>query len=188
MAAATHRMTTATEDPKEQAVVLRMAERGFRLFPIEERGKRPLIERWPGRATCDAESLRGWMQEYPGCNWGVACGPLSGVFVLDVDGDEGQAAIRSLSERHGYDWMETLRVKTARGMHLYFCYPEGTAIRNSTSKLAPGLDIRATGGYAVVPPSIHPSGHRYLWEGEDVRIVPWRRPSIEPSGCPHILT
>src|SRR5664279_3214360 len=75
------------------------------------------------------------MQEYPGCNWGVACGPLSGVFVLDVDGDEGQAAIRSLSERHGYDWMETLRVKTARGMHLYFCYPEGTAIRNSTSKL-----------------------------------------------------
>ena len=172
MAEAKHRVMTATEDPADQAVVLRMAARGFRLFPIERRGKRPVIHRWPEKATCDAENLRCWMQVYPGCNWGVAFGVDCRVFVLDIDGAAGEAAIRELCERHGYDWLKTLRVKTSRGAHLYFFYPEGATIRNSAGKLARGLDIRGTGGYAVVPPSIHRSGHRYEWEAEDVAIAP----------------
>jgi hypothetical protein len=36
-------------------------------------------------------------------------------------------------------------------------------IRNSASKLGPGLDIRATGGYVLAPPSVHPTGRRYEW-------------------------
>jgi hypothetical protein len=36
-------------------------------------------------------------------------------------------------------------------------------IRNSAGKLGPGLDIRATGGYVLAPPSIHPTGRRYEW-------------------------
>jgi hypothetical protein len=160
-----------TQSTADEITVLGLAARGFRLFPVEKRGKRALIKKWTERATCDAESLRAWMQAHPGCNWGVACGIDSRVFVLDIDGTEGQAAIRALSERHGHDWMKTLRVKTSRGAHLYFCYPDGPTIRNSTSKLAPGLDIRGTGGYAVVPPSVHSSGHRYDWENENVPIA-----------------
>jgi hypothetical protein len=41
--------------------------------------------------------------------------------------------------------------------------PEGVAIRNSAGKLGPGLDVRADGGYIVLPPSIHPSGNPYEW-------------------------
>src|SRR5664279_4023264 len=115
----TPRMTTAKEEQQELTLLLRTTERGFRLFPIEKRGKRPLIEKWPEKATCDVEAQRAWMQEYPGCNWGLACGLASGVFVLDIDGSEGAAAIHELGERRGHDWMETLTVKTARGMHLY---------------------------------------------------------------------
>src|SRR5262249_7331803 len=37
------------------------------------------------------------------------------------------------------------------------------SIRNSAGKLGPGLDIRATGGYVLAPPSVHPSGRRYEW-------------------------
>jgi hypothetical protein len=152
-----------TENPNQQAVVHRMAERGFRLFPVEKRGKRPLIERWPEKATCDAERLRVWMRKYAGCNWGLACGVDSGVFVLDFDGAEGEAVVREISERHGCDWTETLSVQTARGMHFYFEYPEGVSIRNSTSKLARGLDVRGEGGYVLVPPSVHPGGTIYQW-------------------------
>jgi hypothetical protein len=28
---------------------------------------------------------------------------------------------------------------------------------------APGVDIKADGGYVVAPPSVHPSGHEYRW-------------------------
>jgi hypothetical protein len=30
--------------------------------------------------------------------------------------------------------------------------------------LVPGIDIRADGGFIVVPPSLHASGRRYAWD------------------------
>jgi hypothetical protein len=32
--------------------------------------------------------LEAWRLQFPGCNWGLACGPDFGVFVLDVAGVE----------------------------------------------------------------------------------------------------
>lgn len=143
--------------------VLRLARRGFCLFPVEGRGKRPLISEWPEKATSHAETLIAWATQYPGCNWGLACGPRSSVFVLDVDGEAGAVAVRELCSAYGEAWLETLAVLTASGRHLYFNYPAGAHIRNSASKLAPGLDIRGDGGYTLIPPSIHPTGVFYTW-------------------------
>jgi hypothetical protein len=47
------------------------------------------------------------------------------------------------------------------GRHLYFAHPGGL-VRNKVG-LAPGIDIRADGGYVVAPPSLHASGLRYVW-------------------------
>jgi hypothetical protein len=114
------------------------------------------------------------MNQHTGCNWGLACGPASSVFVLDFDGAAGEASICGFIEHHGDDWTKTLRVKTARGRHFYFEYPIGATIHNSASKLAPGTDIRGEGGYVLVPPSIHPSGAVYLWigNGGNEQIMP----------------
>lgn len=149
-----------------------LAMRGWRLFPVEAKGKRPLIVDWPNQATCEPEQIRAWVR-WPQCNWAVATGARSGFFVLDVDGGPGMAAIQELTRHHGSEWTATLGVKTARGAHLYFLWPEGVTIHNSTSKVAPGLDIRGDGGYVIIPPSIHPSGEQYRWlgEGEDVPIA-----------------
>jgi Bifunctional DNA primase/polymerase, N-terminal/Primase C terminal 1 (PriCT-1) len=81
--------------------------------------------------------------------------------VLDVDGIDAEAELRKLEAKHGA-LPATVEVITARGRHVYFKMP-AAPIRNSAGKLAPGLDIRATGGYVLVPPSIHPTGRRYEW-------------------------
>jgi hypothetical protein len=93
------------------------------------------------------------------------------VFVLDVDGEEGAASVRDFCSVFGDGWMDTLAATTSRGRHLYFQFPHGAQIRNSASKLAKGLDVRGAGGYVIVPPSIHPSGHRYTWVEEDAPVA-----------------
>jgi len=54
---------TTTADHLNEQVVEGVAERGFRLFPAEERGQRPLIEKCPERATCDAGSSSAPMRK-----------------------------------------------------------------------------------------------------------------------------
>ena len=161
------------KEPQGEAAIRGLTERGFRLFPVAARGKRPLIAEWPERATCDVEALEAWTLQFPGCNWGLACGPNSGVFVLDVDGDDGAASLRGLIEDHGHEWTDTLNAKTARGSHFYFSYPADAVIRNSASKLAPGVDVRGDGGFVSVPPSIHANGTQYTWgdSGENAPIA-----------------
>ncbi len=160
--------------PSYERSVLGLANRGFRLFPVEVRGKRPLIKEWPVKATSDPQAVRMWMKQYPDGNWGLATGRASGIFVLDVDGEKGAAAISEWVRLHGDDWTNTLTVKTGRGAHLYFLWPTGVPVRNSASKLAGGLDVRGEGGYVIVPPSVHPSGQVYQWEGtgQNAQIMP----------------
>jgi hypothetical protein len=50
----------------------------------------------------------------------------------------------------------TYRVLTARGVHVWVRVTEPVA-----SSKGPGFDVKAAGGYALVPPSLHPSGVRY---------------------------
>ena len=163
------------EQPSSEAgtQVLRLTRRGWRLFPCEARGKRPLIVDWPSKASCDPDRIGSWLNQWPNCNWAVVTGAESGFFVLDVDGEQGQQSLRSLAG--GWEQVpETLAVKTASCGHLYFRWPENVEIRNSAGKLGLGLDIRGEGGYVIVPPSVHPSGHTYHWlgQGEHTPLAP----------------
>ena len=107
----------------------------------------PYLER---RAT--VEELRSW-------SWsgvGIVTGRVSGVLVLDVDGPEGEAELK----KRGHE--ATPMVRTASGgLHLYFKHPDRhvrTGIR-----VAPGLDVKAAGGYVVAPPSVGANGRPYEW-------------------------
>lgn len=152
--------------------VQQAAARGWRLFPLcgpddssrpeRERGKVPLLSKWQYRACADLAELEKWGVQFPGCNWGVVTGRTSGVFVLDVDGEPGDAAL-STHLRQGRNLPDTLTVSTGRGKHIYFRWPERQTIRNSAGKLAKGLDIRGDRGYAVIPPSVHTTGAHYAY-------------------------
>jgi hypothetical protein len=171
--------------------LLRLAGRGWRLFPCEARGKKPLIAKWPDQATSDPKRIGSWLYQSPDCNWAAVTGAESGFFVLDVDGEQGQQSLCSLAggrELAGGQELipETLRVKTGCGAHLYFLCPENVPIRNSAGTLGPGLDVRGEGGYVIVPPSVHPNGHVYRWldEGKNTCLAPapsWLLERLAPS-------
>jgi hypothetical protein len=145
-------------------------ERGWRLIPLRARGKTPLVKGWPDLATSDTQQLERWANQWPGCNWAVATGPASGLLVLDVDGNDGDATLRNYAAS-GRMVPDTLTVTTGRGWHHYFSWPAGQRIRNSAGALGTGLDIRGDGGYIVIPPSIHPTGVQYRYIARDAPIV-----------------
>jgi energy-coupling factor transporter ATP-binding protein EcfA2 len=143
-----------------QEAAIRYARRGFRVLPLRERDKRPLIEDWPNRATWDEAQVREWWAKWPNANIGIATGRYrDGYFcVLDFD------------PRNGGDWYNdvgedvlppTWVVHTGGGgRHFYYKTPE--LLRGA--KLEAGVDLKGEGGYVVAPPSIHPEGGEYGWE------------------------
>jgi len=91
---------------------LEYAAQGWRVFPLHNptsagcscqkpdcnnsTGKHPRISNGLKGASLDASRIRGWWAKWPDANIGVATGPGSGVFVLDVDGAKGQASLGAL--------------------------------------------------------------------------------------------
>jgi hypothetical protein len=138
-----------------------LAEKGLAIFPCLPRDKRPATPHGLKDATTDPIEIENWWHQNPNCNIAIATGAVSGVFVIDLDGADAEAELRKLEAQHG-DLPATVESITGRGRHLFFKCPE-KLVRNSASKIATGIDVRATGGYVIAPPSIHPSGKRYCW-------------------------
>jgi predicted P-loop ATPase len=142
-------------------------------------GKHPRTARGLRDATTDPRVAAAWWAQWPSANVGVATGKASGLVVVDLDvkpAQGGRPALDGVSElvrleaEHGA-LPDTLRSRTGRGgLHLFFAYPDGVErIKSSAGEVAPGVDVRAEGGYVVVPPSNHESGQRYRWLNPDVR-------------------
>ena len=159
--------------PSAGAVAYACSQLGFKVFPLANGTKRPAIEGWKARATREVEQIRDWWAggEFTGCPVGIATGPGSGLWVLDLDrknGVDGFASLRDLAERHGSalaDFTGTMTVATpSGGAHLYFRWDETVlrqkGVHNSSGLLGPGIDVRGVnglvkapgcGGYQVVP-------------------------------------
>lgn len=135
-------------------------EYGFRVFPVRPRGKKPLIADGNGfhDATTHPEQIAAWWDAAPNANIGLYPG-ASQLIVLDVDGQEGEAAARAA----GAFSEPTLEAITSRGVHRYFRLPRGVTVGNIART---ELDIRAHNGYVLAPPSVHESGFVYQWRGD----------------------
>lgn len=163
---------------------LSYASRGWPVFPCRRRGKEPLVPGGFKAATTDAATIRAWWRRYAQPNIGMPTGRPSGIVVLDVDprngGDEALLDLPPLPE--------TVEVITGGGgRHVYFQWP-GFEVRCANNALGPGLDLKGSGGYVLVPPSVHPSGRRYQWEisshPDDTPIAPmpdWLLEMIRPT-------
>src|SRR5262245_1504652 len=138
-----------------------LAQGGLAVFPCRQRSKLPATARGFLDASKDPEIVQLWWRSNPNYNIAIATGAVSNIFVADIDGLDAEAELRKLEAEHGA-LPPSVEAITARGRHVYFKMPN-TDVRNSTSRVAPGIDIRGIGGYVLAPPSIHPSGRRYAW-------------------------
>jgi hypothetical protein len=155
---------------------------GWPVFPVN--GKLPATTHGFKDATTDPDQAQRWWG--PGSPLGVALatGKPSGVWVLDLDGPEGEASLATLEAENG-PLPATVEALTGKGRHLYFTMPGTGDVRNSAGMVAPGIDVRGTGGYVVLPPSRHPSGRRYAWkEGRAPGVVAVAEPPSWPAPPP----
>lgn len=107
-------------------------------------------------ATKDMEALGKLWAGRKNLNVGVATGAPSGIFVIDIDSEEGESALAELG-----DIPVTLTVKTGKGRHLYFKYPDEKVI--TKKGVLYKVDVRGDGGYVCGVGTNHYSGAVYEW-------------------------
>jgi hypothetical protein len=148
------------------AYAVAYATRGWSVFPCRPRGKEPATVNGFHEATDDVKTILGWWRATPDANIGLVPG-RAGLLVLDLDGPEGDEA----AGRLGLLSEPAVEVVTGRGRHRYYLRPDvNDQIGNN--RLAPHLDVRCDAGYVLAPPSVHPSGAVYRWEGAVKGIGP----------------
>ena len=124
----------------------------------KDAGKHPLANLVPSgvkNATTDEATIRWWLARRSHWNIAVACGSVSGIVVVDADGEVGLAEL----ECRGYPMTWSVQSGSG-GLHVYLKHP-GHPVGNWK---IPGIgELRADGGYVIAPPSRHRSGGRYEW-------------------------
>jgi putative DNA primase/helicase len=147
-------------------------------------GKHPRTWKGSNDATTDEQQILDWWEKYPNSNIGLLAGKEVGFFVLDIDirtepiAYNGEFTLEEMQEQYkallGGDYSplpETLTAISGSGSrHLYLKYNLDLIIKNSTSKIGEGLDIKSDGNYIVAPPSNHKSTNKYRWFGVNTQI------------------
>ncbi|MFT2018142.1 bifunctional DNA primase/polymerase [Streptomyces sp. 796.1] len=195
-----------TPRPSLLVAALDAAARGWPVFPLRPRDKRPTghaeprclrvgpcadgHHTWEQRATTDRSAIcAAWsLRPY---NIGIATGPAN-LVVIDLDQPKlkgnadtpnGATNLLALCERAGQPVPRTYRVRTASGgWHLYFTAPPGTRLNNTAGRLGPLIDTRAWGGYVVAVGSTAPHGIYELADSVPVAPLPdWLGQLLRPA-------
>ncbi|WP_433228900.1 bifunctional DNA primase/polymerase [Micromonospora sp. CA-248260] len=169
------------------APALTYAERGWPVFMLA-RSKRPVANCQPCTtagpdhdrdicacltchgfyaATTDPDRVAAIVAAVPTGQLALRTGAASGTVVVDVDPAHGGRETMNRLIAAGLLPPTAYVVTGSGGLHLYYRHP-GTPVLCSQGKpgqgLGPGIDVKADGGYVVLPPSVHPrTGRPYRW-------------------------
>lgn len=164
---------------------LRYAELGWRVLPLKPNSRKPAMNSWQHYATADPAKIRkGFNGQYKDSGLGVATGPDSGIWVLDVDnkdGKNGSGSLHALIEANGDVWAHGPITHTpSGGFHYFFRQPADLVVKTTKNlqDSASGLDVRGGGGQVVVAPTVI-DGRPYAWITD-----PW---DVEPPDAPDWL-
>lgn len=150
-----------------------LAGLGLNVLPARFKDKAPIVKWQQYQNVQTYNLLPSWFGGGGQRNYWVMTGIMSRVIVIDCDTDAADKWWRVLL---GDETMESAgRVKTRKGHHYWFKipddWPEGKSIESWS--VHPGreedpeglsFDVRADGTGVIAPPSVHESGHQYVWE------------------------
>jgi hypothetical protein len=167
-----------TESPVLKAALGLRKKFGWKLFPARmEGGKKwswlsaefaPGGENWG--MTADPAQLRKnfsnrrWRDQ---CGIGIPTGAVNKIFVIEADtvrghSVDGLAALRQLEREHGKLPKTLMAVSPSGSVHRYYRYPDN-GMKITSATLVHGVDIKASGGMVIGPPSRRSDG-AYRWK------------------------
>ena len=134
---------------------------GWSVLPVRPDEKRPYMTTWLAyqhtRAT--REMVESWFANLSGAGVGLVTGRISNVVVLDVE-KWCKIPLEDLLKKYP---TQMVAKSGGGGYHLYYAYPQGVGKVSNRVGIFDGADLRADGGFVVLPPTRHPSGNRYEW-------------------------
>ena len=145
---------------------------------------------WPNIATTDpAVAHEWWSGKNRLFNIGVVMGDRAGIIDIETDNHSsinGEDSLSAFMKEAGAELPTTWTFKSGSGgVHRLFRCDRPIASR---AGILPGVDVRANGGYAVFPPSVHPNGNLYEWlDGQNPSAMP-DGPADLPIGLLRLLT
>jgi hypothetical protein len=155
---------------------LALAATGYSVFPCRN-DKTPATRHGFKDAASDPAAVRGLWHRYPGALIGIATGAVSDLAVLDLDARHGGAEWWR-AHKDGLPITRTIRTRSG-GLHLWFRHAPG--LRCSASVIAPGIDVRADGGYVIWWPA---AGYEVLNPADPAPWPAWVSALLEPPPRP----
>ena len=141
------------------------------VFPLRVTDKRPVVEGGFKSASTDPDTVARMFADPAAGLIGVPTGPPSGIDVLYID--PGKGGLEWLHANEGTQFLLTRRHHT-RSAGFYFLFTHAAGLRNSASKIAPAVHIRADGGYIVWWPAagLHVEGATVAYSRDQVATWP----------------
>jgi hypothetical protein len=152
------------------------AEQGWEVFPAPPGQKKSYKsaahsggKKW-GK-TKIADEIRSDWAHWPDANVGIPTGAENGFWVTEADTAAGHAVdgianFNQLVAGHEPLPQTRMAISPSGSLHYYWQWPAdlGTrVIKNSASRIAPGVDVRGEGGMVIAPPSVKPGVGQYRW-------------------------
>lgn len=155
---------------------------GAPVFPCGA-DKRPLTLHGFKDASADPVAIRRMFASPAAAMIGMPTGEAAGLVVVDVDVKDGRQGGAWL-DANSHRMPQTRTIRTGSGgLHIYLRWP-GQRVKNSASKIAPGIDVRGDGGYVIVPPS---PGYSVADDAPVAEVPDWLLPALcppEPAPAP----
>lgn len=147
-------------------VIYTYVDRGWSVLPVRPEEKRPFMTNWLQytHSRASKETITSWFTNLSGAGVGIVTGRVSNVIVLDVE-STCPYPIEDILKKYP---TQLISRSGSGGYHLFYQYPTNVPKVANRVRIFDGADLRADGGFIVLPPTIHSSGKRYEWVSEGV--------------------